>query len=683
MLKPRYHELSMKWMLGSEGAASKGAWKRFKDQEEAIDREEQAFEEGGLVTTPKRGLVDGPGSYAGLKEDFNRNPSGINQHKIRTFEEIQEAIYNAPPKYVTKKDGTLKRVPVTPKDLYGEGKNYPHKIVARTEYDLHKDKLDIEGKGKPVVEDFNKSNKVRYAKNKLQSNTTILAKMAGTDGYHLSHLSLTELDSLKNLGYLPKDINIKQYHSFEKKIVANAKEIYATQNNKSLSLLERRAEIAKLQKIDRALRKEFPKYANTKARLKVQANNLEVSGLKIGEKLPDPTVAISQTEGTLLKDIKAGSKKEKEIIEKAKINLLKKMGYRCLKDAGGAEDVGCYLEDVKKTRKDLRSTNVEVRAKALTKQRAAKKIAEKIPGMSKMIKGARGTLAYVGGLPGIVFEGLFEVGAYDYYRRKGYNHEEASAEALFFGKMAGVGGDKTGLLEGADKLIEKRIAGTEPARLKYISNLNKNLGDQDKLYNDISSLNKVLVEGSQFTTPEMKKEVEDELELKMEELTKLENKSNLKTPGYDAWLIGQEKLDHEHGMAGEAYIKNRYGLPESEEATQKRLDAKYPRRLQEMRTYKTGVGPGSKFWTADIPEDISKMEPGFLHDYYEKDLGYKPEEVISQKWKDIYGYGGFDELDKVGIAGGYSKMAKGGIATLSGKRSKPMPQGLNYLMRKK
>jgi len=277
------------------------------------------FAEGQLVGN----TVDGsrPG-YDG-DSSFNRNPSGVNQHTDaqRTFEEIKKAIDNAPEKFVKAKDGTLKKVPVTPKDLYGKGKNYPHKIIARSEYNLHKDKLNIEGTGKPVVEDPKKGNIVRYAKNKLQSNPTILAKMAGTDGYHLSHLSLTELDSLKNLGYLPKDINIKQYHSFEKKIVANAKEIYAVQNNKSLPLPEKRAEIAKLQKVDRALRKKFPNYANTKARLKVQANNVELSGLKIGEKLLDPTVAISQTEGTLLKDIKAGSPKEKEILGLSKKSL--------------------------------------------------------------------------------------------------------------------------------------------------------------------------------------------------------------------------------------------------------------------------------------------------------------------------------------------------------------------------
>ena len=72
----------------------------------------------------------------------------------------------------------------------------------------------------------------------------------------MSHLSLGELDTLKNLGYLPADINIKQYHPFEK-IVAISKDIYDIQNNKDLSVSEKRMAIAQKQKEDRALRKKF------------------------------------------------------------------------------------------------------------------------------------------------------------------------------------------------------------------------------------------------------------------------------------------------------------------------------------------------------------------------------------------------------------------------------------------
>jgi hypothetical protein len=253
-----------------------------------------------------------------LKGKPSLNVAGKNQHTAtqKTAEKIQ-AIIDENPELKTAKDFINKKLLTQPDT---QNKNVKFKKIGQ------KKDPDEVNKSKQ------KKNKIRLDKMKLQSNPQILKKMAGKEGLQLSHLSLTELDSLKNLGYLPADINIKQYHSFEKKIVANAKEIYAVQNNKSLALPEKRAEIAKLQKIDRALRKDFPKYADTKARLKVQGSNLELSGLKIGEKLPNSTVAISQTEGTFLKDIKTGSLKEKDILELSKKSLEAKV-----KELGGKE----------------------------------------------------------------------------------------------------------------------------------------------------------------------------------------------------------------------------------------------------------------------------------------------------------------------------------------------------------
>ena len=172
--------------VNSEGAFD--AFKKMNQEPRSMIPGPRNMYAGGQLV---RNTVDGsrPG-YDG-DSNFNRNPSGINQHTDaqRTFEEIQKAIDDAPEKSVKRKDGTLKKVPVTPKDLWGEGKNYPHKIIARTEYNKYKDQLNIEGTGKPVVEDPKTANKIRYAKKKLQSNPTILAKMAGGEGFHLSHLS--------------------------------------------------------------------------------------------------------------------------------------------------------------------------------------------------------------------------------------------------------------------------------------------------------------------------------------------------------------------------------------------------------------------------------------------------------------------------------------------------------------
>jgi hypothetical protein len=132
---------------------------------------------------------------------------------------------------------------------------------------------------------------------------------------------------------------------------------------------------------------------------------------------------------------------------KQQMNFFKKMGYRCRRAGGGEETVACYMDDVKKTRADMKSSNVEVRAKALTKQRKALQLASKMPQIGKILKtglqmgtaGLAGFLNWTGvGQPiAYAIEGLVEGGFYDNARRKGYSHEQAMAETFTLGLIAG------------------------------------------------------------------------------------------------------------------------------------------------------------------------------------------------------------------------------------------------------
>ena len=84
--------------------------------------------------------------------NFNRNPTGKNQYTkgMRTFEEVQKAIDEAPPKII---DG--KKFPLTKKDLRGEGKYYKNKIVGKKELERFPE-LKIPGAGKPVTKPTSK-----------------------------------------------------------------------------------------------------------------------------------------------------------------------------------------------------------------------------------------------------------------------------------------------------------------------------------------------------------------------------------------------------------------------------------------------------------------------------------------------------------------------------------------------
>ena len=252
---------------------------------------------------------------------YSKNP-GKNQYApMRSLEEVQKAIDNAPPIEI---DGKL--FEQNPKDLRGDSEFSGKEVVTRKEQDKYGDKLKYKARKKKRIVPQTQAYYDRRARELAKSNPTILKKLSGKDGYQLSHLSLSELDSLKNLGYLPKDINIKQYFPFEKKIVEISQQIYETQNNKKLSTQEKRDKIAELQRQDRELRKKFPEFAKTKARLNVRATGLDPSGLMIKEKLPDPSIAIAPTEaGTQLKGTAVGSEKGKALLDIAKQNFLKNL----------------------------------------------------------------------------------------------------------------------------------------------------------------------------------------------------------------------------------------------------------------------------------------------------------------------------------------------------------------------
>jgi len=269
---------------------------------------------GGRVGYKPGGIVE-PGVTHYAKEDFIRNPAGINQHtaKMKSLDEIKATIDKFPE--------------WTKTDFLGDGTfNKQGIVLSRTELERAEEAgIEPHVKGKRTLKGTGARNLKRRIITKARSSESMEVALAALkkSGLNFSHLALDELTSLQNTGYLPKDINIKGYHKFEKKVVDIAKQIKETQNNKKFSIPERRNKIAKLQKEDRALRKQFPEYAKTKARLVTKATSLDPSGIMIKEKLLDPKIAISQEPGTQLKGLTPKSEKGQEIIKMSKKSLAK------------------------------------------------------------------------------------------------------------------------------------------------------------------------------------------------------------------------------------------------------------------------------------------------------------------------------------------------------------------------
>jgi len=179
-----------------------------------------------------------------------------------------------------------------------------------------------------------------------------------------------------------------------------------------------------------------------------------------------------------------------EISKKDQVKLFKKMGYRCNKSGGGAEDVACYLDDAKQTRADLKSSDINVRAKAITKQRNALNVAKKLPEIGKVLRrvgqgtlaGVTGTLKALGFTSpiGYAIEGAVEGGIYDYYRKKGYNHEQSLAETFTPGIVTGRP-EGVPWYGGAEKLLEKELIGDPQQNTKVLQYLDA-LKDQEQFY---------------------------------------------------------------------------------------------------------------------------------------------------------------------------------------------------------
>jgi len=373
---------------------------------------------------------------------------------------------------------------------------------------------------------------------------------------------------------------------------------------------------------------------------------------------------------TVIKQAVDEAKLDKTIVTNA-INSLKKMGYRCLKQKGGTEDLACYLDDVNRTRDEMRSPDVETRAKAITRQRKAFSVAKNIPGVVDNIrkignvgtKVAAGAFGIMGRLPGLVLEGLFELGSYDNARQRGLTHKQAAAET-FFAKKFGLGdlqpGEGKGFLEGSEALLEKELIGGDAATQKFfdVQSMIENEGSKiGQLQKEISSLES----GTRATLPGTPEEIaskKEQLEQLLKNYSDLENKIKPGSPLYEAYLRRAEIQEARQEERREDLRQSSYitGLPETQMTKENRERDTRQRRERERKKF---VGD----------RDAILFFPDIDRTF--RDVGIDP---TKNKFQTIRETGGLDLLDKIGIAGGVSKLAGGGIAKEGGVESGIAPE---------
>ena len=136
-----------------------------------------------------------------------------------------------------------------------------------------------------------------------------------------------------------------------------------------------------------------------------------------------------------------------------------------LAEAGAVNMSKCMTKAIEDNKKAMGSTDDSVRAAAIFKNRQAVNNAKKIPAIAKLIRqGIQKGKSSVGWLLGgwnIPLEAIVEGGIYEYYRRKGYTHDQAFAETftprLLKEGAEGKSTEDVPWYGGAEELLEKEL----------------------------------------------------------------------------------------------------------------------------------------------------------------------------------------------------------------------------------
>ena len=217
--------------------------------------------------------------------------------------------------------------------------------------------------------------KKRRALDRKRSNVKLQQAISGKKtGLHLSHAGFkNSLVGGHNLMYVNGRMNSKMRIPFEDKLFASMTKFSKVYNNPKTPDKVKRLAAVEYAKKDRALRKKFPEYAKFKTRLSFK-NSAFSPGFIVKEKLIDPSMAISNEPGMLLKGESPKSPKGKEIIKKAQEALKKslKVTGKVIKPLGvvtGAMAVNTALKAGEKNPFDLVGSYVTGDAETATTNR--------------------------------------------------------------------------------------------------------------------------------------------------------------------------------------------------------------------------------------------------------------------------------------------------------------------------
>ena len=400
----------------------------------------------------------------------------------------------------------------------------------------------------------------------------------------------------------------------------------------------------------------------TKGRL----NQLENMGLNFREFYRQEGFGYKMPEGVAT---------QKEILgdKKTQANLLKKMGFKCkfAANKGGAarcDDPASYTDDINKTRQDLNSDDVRVRATANAKLNKGLQIAKTLPTIGKFLR--RVGQATVGGVSkalqatglaspvGLAIEGMVEGGIYDYYRAQGYTHDQAYAETFTPGIVTGRP-EGVPWYGGAESLLEKELIG-DPQQNPKVAQYVSALKDQDQVYDAFGRLE----QGQQAS----RKDIIDAAQADIRDLSKTGTISNInkimnpESMTSQAYQTAVERQAGAQDQRARDYKAENYVQTEPSDFEQEKLQKKRNEEMLQMfppPTVETIQDTYKQYGIEDRLKDFTAQD---YKDEMKRFDDYQKQSYFAENFR----------LEKAG--GGIAKLAgvSSGVAPTSG----PNPQGL-------
>ena len=358
-------------------------------------------------------------------------------------------------------------------------------------------------------------------------------------------------------------------------------------------------------------------------------------------------------------------------------------------DAGAVGVSQCMNNAIQEHNKNLQSENPVVRNRARSTQFNINKSKNMKSILDLGGKGINRALRF-GKAWGAEWEPVFEGAFYEWARRKGYTHDQAKEET-FFWKMLDPS-TKTGLMEGADPLLEKelyeirgeeefiepdgrppiqhpefgKVIGERGTVKKYIDNEKALMAARNKYSQLVNGYNAATT--GRERNPEKAEAYAKAAEETWKKINSLEDKLDLDRDTYQAAV---EKQQHTQGTRALEY--GEYGSGDTEKLAKQREK----RRQREME---------DKFPLMSKAELNKKLEAAGL--YVDPKLRYKGKTVqrpegldFLKGWTPEKARDYFRDLDKSAYFADNFRMEKadGGLTRTVARDSGPMSQGLRSL----